>query len=240
MRYLIIFMLLVGIFMFGKRAFHCSFIGGTKGEGPVKTEMRDVSGFRGVELGFSGDVEVRVSDTYSVEVHAQENLLPLLKTEVEDGNLNIYFSENVSRSEGVKVLVSGPSFHHFSVGGSGEIKVVTPIQSEKMELALAGSGELALPQATLGSLHCTVSGSGGIEVGGTANATEVEVSGSGDVDAKGLTTNELRVAIAGSGSVKAHVVQVLKADIAGSGDVYYSGDPHVESNISGSGDVKKM
>ncbi len=119
MRYLIIFMLLVGIFMFGKRVFHCSFMG-TQGDGPVKTETRSVSGFQGVELNLAGDVEVRVADTYSVEIQAQENLLPLLKTEVEGGRLMIYFSENVSHSEGVKVVVSGPSFNNFSLGGSGE------------------------------------------------------------------------------------------------------------------------
>lgn len=238
MRYLIIFMLLVGIFMFGKRAFHCSFMG-IQGEGPVKTETRSVSGFQGVELNLAGDVEVRVSDTYSVEVQAQENLLPLLKTEVEGGRLMLYFSENVSHSEDVKIVVSGPSFDNFTLGGSGKITVTTPIRADKMDLTISGSGDLIMQQATLGALDCNISGSGGIEVGGTANATKIEVGGSGEVDAKQLSSNELRAEIGGSGSVSAHVVQVLKVNITGSGDIVYSGDPNVESNISGSGDVRK-
>jgi hypothetical protein len=239
MRYLIIFMLLVGIFMFGKRSFHCSFMG-THGAGPVQTETRSVRDFKGVDLDISGDVEVRVSDTYSVEVQAQSNLLPLLKTEVKDGRLNIYFSENVSSSDNIKVLISGPAFDHFAVAGSGNLKVVSPIQSEKMDISIAGSGDLEMAQATLGALDCDISGSGGMEIGGTANATHAVISGSGEIDAKQLSSNELRAEIAGSGTISAHVVQVLKADIAGSGDVFYSGDPSVQMNVSGSGSVSKL
>jgi Putative auto-transporter adhesin, head GIN domain len=239
MRYLLIFMFLVGIFMFGKRSCHFPFMG-TKGSGPIKTEVRNVNGFKGIELDLAGEVEVRVSDTYSVEVQAQENLLPLLRTEVENGRLKIYFGENVSYSESLKVLVSGPAFNDLSIGGSGKISVLTPIQSERMNIDIAGSGDVLIPQATFGAVECSISGSGSIELGGTANATQAAIGGSGDIRAKQLATNELRASIAGSGSVTAHVVQVLKADIAGSGDIFYSGEPTVESNVSGSGSVKKI
>lgn len=239
MRYLLLFMFLVGIFVVGKRSFHFSFMG-TKGTGPVKTETRAASDFHGVELNISGDVEVRVSDRYSIEVQAQENLLPLLKTEVENGRLKIYFSENVSFSDNVKVLVSAPAFDDLSISGSGKITALTPIQAERMKASVSGSGDLIVQQGTFGALECNISGSGGFELGGSANATEIHISGSGDVNAKQLTSNELRTNIAGSGSVTAHVVQVLKADIAGSGDVFYTGDPSVESNVAGSGEVKKL
>ena len=95
MRYLLIFMFLVGIFVVGKRSFNFSF-GGTKGTGPMKTETRSARDFHAVELDLSGDVELRIAEQYSVEVQAQENLLPLLKTEVDNGRLRIYFSENDS------------------------------------------------------------------------------------------------------------------------------------------------
>jgi len=232
-------MFLVGIFVVGKRSCSFPFVG-IKGSGPIKTETRSARDFHAVELDLSGDVELRVAEQFSVEVQAQENLLHLLKTEVDGGRLKIYFSENVSRSEDIKIRISGPSFDGLSVAGSGKITVQTPIQSERMNASIAGSGDLIIQQATFGALDCNISGSGSMELGGTANATQVTISGSGDVQAKQLSSNEMRARIAGSGSVTAHVVQVLKADIAGSGDIFYSGDPSVESNIAGSGTVKKL
>jgi len=241
MRYLLIFMLLVGIFMFGTRNCHFNFPGiGRKGEGPVKTETRDVTGFHGVKSSIAGDIEVSVAETYFVEVQAQENLLPILKTEVEDGGLKIYFSENVSHSEGLKIRVSAPAFDQFSIGGSGTIRVLTPLQADNMKLEIAGSGDIFLPQGTLGTVKTSIAGSGGIELGGTANSMKSEIAGSGDVKAKALTVNELEVEISGSGSVTCDVRNALKASIAGSGDVYYSGQPTVEANVSGSGSVKKQ
>lgn len=245
MRYLLIFMLLVGLFVVGKECFHfnsngISFGFGVKGEGPVKNETRNVSDFHAVEMSIAGDVEVSQAETYFVEVQAQENLLPILKTEVSDGKLKIYFSENVSYSEGVKVRVSAPAFDRFSLGGSGTIKAMTPIRTEKMALEVAGSGDIFIEQCEFGSLETSIAGSGSMELGGKANSIKSEIAGSGDVRAKNLTANELNVEIAGSGSVTCDVAQTLKASIAGSGDVYYSGQPVVEANVSGSGSVKKL
>lgn len=239
MRYLIIFMLLVGVFVLGKRSCHYS-IFGVNGSGPVKTESRSEADFHAIDLDVAGDVELRVAEQFSIEVQAQENLLPLLKTEVKNGSLHIYFSERVSHSENVKILVSGPAFDDLSVSGSGEITVVNLLQSERLNLSIAGSGDIKMPQGTIGALECSIAGSGGIELGGSANASEIHISGSGDVEAKQMTINDLRANISGSGSVTAHVVQVLKASISGSGDIFYSGDPSVESSISGSGSVQKQ
>lgn len=243
MRYLLIFMFCVALFVVGKRSCHISGAHwglGTRGEGPAKTETRAVSGFHGVDLQISGDVEVSVAEQFSVEVQAQENLLPLLKTEVENGTLRIYFSESVSYSNDVKVKISGPAFDRFSIGGSGSLRVLTPITSDKMDLGIAGSGDIYLPQATLQSAECSIAGSGSINLGGTANLIKSDIAGSGDIKAKDLTVNNLEAEIAGSGSVTANVMQTLKADISGSGDVFYTGQPAVNAHVSGSGSVKKI
>ena len=245
MRYLLIFMLFVGLFVVGKRACHFNPNGfvfgvGIRGEGPAKTEIRSVSNFHAIELGVSGDVEVSVAETFFVEVQAQENLLLVLKTEVDNGTLKIYFSENVSYSDNLKIRVSAPAFDAFSIGGSGTVRVVTPIQSDKMKLEIGGSGDIYLMQGEFGSVKTSIAGSGGIELGGKANSMESEIAGSGDVKAKALTANELKVSIAGSGSVTCDVVQTLKAEIAGSGDVFYTGAPTVDADVNGSGKVKKL
>ncbi len=241
MRNLLLFLVLVAIFVVGKRSCHFSMPGtGLRGSGASKTEPRAVSDFHAIDLRLAGDVEFSVSDQYSVEVQAQENLLPLLKTEVEHGKLKIYFSENVSSSEDVKIRVSGPSFDELTVAGSGEIRAMTALKSDKMDVDVSGSGNVYVLQGEFGDLDCGISGSGGIELGGTANALEANVSGSGEVDAKTLKTNTLDAQISGSGTVTCHVNQRLKADISGSGEVLYLGEPTVDADVSGSGKVKRL
>ncbi len=240
MRYLLFFMFLVGLFVIGRKSFNfVNFGGGVSAKGPVRTETRNVSGFKGVDLAVPANVDVRVSDQYSVEVDVADNLHSILKTELKGETLNIYFSENVNNCGEIKIRVSGPNFDHFSIAGSGSFHVNTPIQSEKMDLNIAGSGDMFIEQSTLGSVKCNIAGSGNIKLGGSADNIETDIAGSGDIMAKNMTINDLDVSISGSGSVHANVVKSLKAGISGSGDVFYTGNPTVDADVSGSGKVKR-
>jgi hypothetical protein len=242
MRNLLIFMFLVAIFVVGKRSCNGLHFGfkGVKGEGPIQTETRSVSGFNAIDLEISGDVEVSVGENFFVEVAAQQNILPVIKTVVENGALRIYCDENLWSSGDIKIRVTAPAFNRFDVGGSGMIRLANALKSERLQLAVSGSGDIKCPQIEVGNLSADIAGSGAIELGGTAGDMRANIDGSGDVRAKGLTTNTLQVNISGSGSVSADVGSSLKADISGSGDVFYSGSPTVEKNISGSGNVEKI
>ncbi len=241
MRNLLLFMLLVAFFMFGKGS--CNFNGfgfGVNGEGAMKTENRDQRGFDAIDVAISATVEVAVADQFMVEVTAYENILPILKTEVNGNTLRLYFDENVGNSGDIKIRISAPAFTAFDISGSGNIKVVSAIRSEKMNIDVSGSGEISIPQADFGKTDCNVAGSGNISMGGKCADLEINIAGSGELSAKSLTVNTLDADISGSGTIYIDVMESIKASVAGSGDLYYTGSPSVNTNISGSGSVQKQ
>ena len=242
MRNLLLFMLLVGIFVIWRGQRGCGFVigPGLNASGSVRTEQRNVSNFHQLDIAISADVEVVVADQYAVEVTASENILPVLKTEVENGKLKIYFDANINNTGNLRIKVSGPSFDAFDIAGSGNVRVTSPLRAEKLDLEVVGSGNLYLPQAELGTVNCDVAGSGSVQLGGTARQMHVEVVGSGNLDAQSMTIARLDAEIAGSGSVTANVTEQLDADVTGSGDVRYSGNPTVKVHTSGSGTVSRM
>ncbi|MEO0725653.1 MAG: DUF2807 domain-containing protein, partial [Bacteroidota bacterium] len=83
-------------------------------------------------------------------------------------------------------------------------------------------------------------GAGDIELDGSADDISIGISGSGDVDAMGMTAQNCDVRVSGSGNVKVHATQQLNVRVSGSGDVYYRGNPNVQSRISGSGDLESV
>jgi hypothetical protein len=242
MRNLLIFMFLVGVFVIGKSS--CNnfswVFGGVSGTGPVKTETRNVSNFNAINLEMPADVEVTIGEQFFVEVTTQENLLPILKTYVEDGVLQIHADQNIRSSKEMTIRITAPTFEKFSVSGSGSIQIANAIQAEKMSLNIAGSGDIISQQSAFSELQTSIAGSGTIELGGKANDMKADISGSGDIKAKSLTTNNLKVSISGSGTVTADVVAELDASISGSGDVFYTGSPSVQTSVGGSGSVKKL
>jgi hypothetical protein len=242
MRNLLIFMLLVGLFVIGNRTcngVHWGF-GGVKGEGPVQTESRTIDNFRGVLLDLSADVEITMGESFALEVSAQQNLLPLIQTKSENGNLKIFSTENYNNSEPIKIRITMSALDQLAVSGSGSIKVTNAFNTDKLDISIGGSGEVFCTQATVNSLHTAVSGSGEITLGGKCNDWSADISGSGEVKAKSFTTNTLNASISGSGTITGDVVTSLTANVSGYGNVYYSGSPTVNSSVSGSGEVKKI
>jgi hypothetical protein len=76
---------------------------------------------------------------------------------------------------------------------------------------------------------------------GKGTDLEINISGSGSVDAESLEAENCVAKISGSGKCEVNASKSIDARISGSGSVYYKGDPvKVNSHSSGSGKVKKM
>ena len=72
---------------------------------------------------------------------------------------------------------------------------------------------------------------------GSVDHSALFVSGSGNIFAFNLESNDQEVRISGSGNCEVFVRDLLEVDISGSGNVFYKGNPSVSTNISGSGNV---
>src|SRR5688500_9858117 len=68
------------------------------GSGVAKTETRDVAEFTRIEATGSPNVTVTIGDKQSLTIEADDNILPLLTTEVKDGKLVIASEKNTSYS----------------------------------------------------------------------------------------------------------------------------------------------
>lgn len=217
--------------------------GGEKieGTGEVVKENRDVRDFKGVTSGISADIELRQSATFKVTIEGQKNILDLLETEVKDGKLKISFKKGYSMryQKQLKISIEAPSFDYLGMSGSGNVRADGTLKGEKLDIALSGSGDFDLAQIQYGDVKVGISGSGNVDVGGSAEKVELTISGSGDLKAKDLKAQSVRCRISGSGNVACFATQELDALVSGSGDVRYAGSPaSVKKRVSGSGKVE--
>ncbi len=215
---------------------------GVQGEGAPTSELRTLTGFQGVENATHADIYIRQDKDFKVEVTAQPNIAALLKTEVEDGVLRIYFSENVGQTEGLKVFVSGPNFDHLAMAGSGNLFIDSDLQGKSLLLSVAGSANVSgsSHQISMQSIEAVISGSGNIMLEGTAETADLSIAGSGNMSLFGLRINKAEVNLTGSGNIDCQVQQDLKVALTGSGKVVYKGAATVNSAVTGSGSVTKV
>lgn len=214
-----------------------------KGKGDVVSETRSVSGYSEIALQMSADVYLTNGDTNSVEVLAQENLLPYIQTKLDNSRLVVKVKNGFSlgNHEPIRVIITAPGVETLSVSGSGTISVENLWEGTTLETTISGSGDISLQEVQCGTLKANISGSGSIGAeGGQVSLADMTISGSGNTDFRNVVALDASTNISGSGDIYTQVNNQLDATISGSGNIYYLGNPQINVHISGSGNVVKL
>jgi putative autotransporter adhesin-like protein len=191
-----------------------------KGSGVAKTETRAVEAFHAVRLNGAADVSITIGQPAQLTVTADDNIVPVIDTDVHDGVLVIGNHESYNTQMGVKVVIVTPSLDAFELNGSGNVKI-KELNGEKFSAKIRGSGDLSAD--------------------GAVNRLDASISGSGDMKLGELKVKSADVSIAGSGSATVNAEESMSASISGSGDIRYKGNPSkVQSSVAGSGSVHKI
>lgn len=213
-----------------------------QGSGRIVKQVRQVGNFNGLALGLPGHVELRIGNSEGVTIEADDNLLPLVETVVENGTLKIRPNKrNLNlQSASIRVVVQARSIERLSLGGSGSIDA-DALRARRLDIDLGGSGSIKLKGVESDTLAVSLGGSGDLQATrGTVGKLAISIGGSGDVDLGRVQANNASVSIAGSGEATVWPRKELSATIAGSGDVNYYGDPQVSKSSVGSGGVRRM
>lgn len=210
-----------------------------KGNGKLIEKTRNVNSFSGVGVSGSFDVFLVEGNEGKIEVSVEENLEQYLVTEVKNGKLNIRWKKgtNIRTSRSTELTVHFKKLNSVAMSGSGDIVSKDKINTDRLDIAVAGSGDIKL-EFSAETVEAAVSGSGDIELAGSATEFEAAVSGSGDIKAYDLETEKAELKVSGSGSVRCSVEKELVARVSGSGTIKYKGSPRMEDiKVSGSGNI---
>jgi len=233
MKYLLIFFICATVFI------SCDEGERVEGNGNNITQTREVSSFKSVKLMGSMNIELKKGTKTSVEIRAEENVVPYIETYVDNGALVVKYKDNanVNTHDDVIVKVTTPDLNEAEVLGAGDIKGDGKFSSEgKMEVNVLGSGNINL-DLDAPSVEAKTTGSGNIHLSGNTKDAEFSTLGSGEIDATGLKAENVSAKTMGSGDIRAFASIKLNAVINGSGSVTYKGGGTASSTVHGSGSV---
>ncbi|NOT49014.1 MAG: DUF2807 domain-containing protein [Acidobacteria bacterium] len=202
-----------------KPSFSFSFNKTTKGSGNVSTEARDIRDFTGVDVSGVFQVEITAQKDFAVEIEADDNLIPLIKTEVRGGVLHIETEDRLSTDNGLKVRIHAPDIDDIDASGAAKINA-TAISNEQLQVHTSGASKISLS-------------------GETANLS-VDVSGASRIEAENLKAENAEVDASGASSVSVFAAGELRTDLSGASKVVYSGSPkNIYKKTSGASSVKE-
>ena len=197
---------------------------GVRGNGDVTTETRNVSSFNAIVVTGSVDVYLSQGEEEKVSVEADENLLEIIRTEVEGSTLHIYEKKNIRKAEARKVYITFREINSLIAKGATDIYGRTPLRSKTLELGISGASDVTLEIYT-DELICRVDGAADAYLSGEAKAMIARVSGSSDLEAANLISQTCQVEASGASDAQVHATESLDAKASGSSDIEYRGNP---------------
>lgn len=191
----------------------------TSGSGAMKLEKRNVPAFTAVNISGAYEVEIVVQKEQSLEIEGDDNLLPLIKTEVRDGVLEINNEKSFNTKHALRVRISVPQLKGISTSGASEM-VVSNVKSDEFNIDTSGASN--------------------IKVSGETKTLALEMSGAGDVDTRELRAEKVTVNSSGAAGADVYASEDLRVDASGAGHINYYGNPkNVSEDVSGAASVSK-
>lgn len=209
MRALVVVAVLTGCHGFG---------GGERGSGTPKTEAREVAAFTHVSLEGSMNADITVGSAQAVELSGDDNIVPLIVTEVRDHELRVRPSKPVRPKLDLVARIATPTLTALAASGSTDIEL-RGIAGDAFAIDASGSTELT--------------------ASGTVQKLTIEVSGSAKIDATAVKAQNVTLEVSGSAELDVYASDVLDVHISGSATVRYAGSPRdVRKAISGSATIE--
>ncbi len=192
------------------------------GSGQFTRETRPVSDFTGVDLRAVGEVTIKMGKLESAVVEADDNILPLLKTELVGSQLIIGKRDNTKIRTGnpIRFIITMTRLENVSISGTGDIKI-NGLNSDLVTFDLPGTGSI--------TAH------------GKVKTLNVSLPGTGTIDCDGLESDTVVADLNGAGEITVSARHSLQAAIAGVGSIKYSGDPtNITRTVTGHGNISKL
>lgn len=202
-----------------KPFFSFSFGDKVKGSGKVATEQRDVRDFEGIDVSGVYQVEITAQKDFLVEVEADDNLLPLIKTEVRGGVLHIDTDGRISSENPLKVRISAPDINDIDASGAAKV-TASAIDNQQLQIHTSGASK--------------------INVSGETAKLSIDVSGASQIETENLKAENVNVDASGASCISVFATGELRADLSGASKLVYSGSPtNVYKKASGASSVRE-
>jgi hypothetical protein len=189
-----------------------------KGSGKRVTEKRDIAPFTSIETNGAFDIEIVCQKDQNLEIEGDDNILPLITTEVSNNKLTLKPTQSYSVSDPIVLKITVPNLEAIMANGAGNIRI-TGVSNEKLQISSDGAPA--------------------ITASGSTKMIGIDTNGAAKIDTHSLRAEHAIVDSKGVSRVDLGVSDRLDVNVSGPSHVTYRGDPVVNKTVHGPGKVEK-
>lgn len=206
------------------------------------TEVRQLVEFTGIDMDGGATVNLVQGREHSITVEGSRRVVDQVVTEVNDGVLEIHYSNRElfeNWNEKLTLTITFADLSKFRLDGGVELKADN-LNLEQLSFTVNGGASVKMNNLVINTLTMTLAGGGDIRIAGVAENLTVNVSGGTNFEAEDLKCANVNVEIAGAANVVVWATDTLNLDLAGAYSVSYWGTPAITQSIGGIGQIKAL
>jgi len=234
-------------------------VGVVEGSGNLSTQEVDFSGFTRVDVGYAFEVEILQSDSYSVNITADDNLFDdhirvsqageTLKIGLRPGYnyQSVTLRAEITMPDLYGLELSGAthgtaqgfnSSHHFILKLSGASSLdMVDMSVGDIDFDISGASSVT-GNITAGDSDFQVSGASHVQLQGSASDIAIDASGASHVELAAFPVNNADVELSGASHGTVNLDGILNADLSGGSHLTYLGTPTMgDIDISGGSSI---
>jgi hypothetical protein len=216
----------------------CNHLSGVNGDGKVTKETRAVSSFDAIEVSGAFKVYLKQGNTEELIVEADDNILPVIRTEVRGNTLVIDTRKPISHVTSMNVYITFKDLKKAELSGAVDIITESKLNLNEFGLHTSGASDTKM-ELSAKKLVLDCSGASKLKLTGSATDVSADLSGACDIYAYDLLTENFILDMSGAGKAQINVSKKISAEISGAGSVRYKGSPTiVNQSVSGAGSIK--
>ena len=189
-----------------------------RGSGKVVTASRSVSGFSSIQVNLGAELVLSQGNGESLNLEADDNLMPYILTDVHNGKLIVSTPNNTS--------LTPSSVIRLNVG----FKTLSDIE-------IFGSSDISAKNLDLDTLTINFSGSGSTHLAGQVDTQNITIQGQATLRNFDLASRNVTANISGNGTVEVNAIDTLGITVAGMANIRYTGSPNITQNILGTASI---
>ncbi|GGK82881.1 head GIN domain-containing protein [Rufibacter glacialis] len=209
-----------------------------EGNGKMTTQTRSVGSFDKVRVSGGFEVELTQGAKEGLKLEAEENIMPLIESTVENGTLVIKTKPNsIRNAKRLKAYITVRDLKALELAGGIKLTSTNTINGSALKLDFAGGIDVTLA-LQVKSLDADMAGGTKVTLSGRAETVKLDLAGATELKALDLKTDYLSLDAAGASRAEVNVAKELSVDAAGIARVDYKGSPKVKH--SGMGRVRPI
>jgi Putative auto-transporter adhesin, head GIN domain len=209
-----------------------------RGSGIAKEETRPVEAFHALEAGNALQVTVAVTKDAKagLKISGDDNLVPLVESEVRDGALilRIKADSNISTKLPLLAEVTTGELDRVNASGASKVTVKGGSKVDRFTAEASGAARVFVEGLETPKAVASATGASHVMLSGTAESLKADASGASQVKAEELKVDDAEVSISGASGIALRASKSVGGDVSGASHLDLHGRPS-KNTVSTSG-----